>query len=75
MRSESNNFTFADEIAALEQRMQRAVPYRRDHLRAEVQETICKMIAHGDPVPQRLRKMNRTLEDEAFEDMFDNMPV
>lgn len=75
MQSESNTAAVEEEITALEQRMQRAGPYRRDHLRAEVQKAISTLIAQGDPVPQRLRKMNRTLEEEAIEDMFDNMPV
>ncbi|MEQ6249792.1 hypothetical protein ABMC89_12935 [Sulfitobacter sp. HNIBRBA3233] len=75
MRQDCNRDIFAEEIADLEARMKRAEPYKRDHLRADVQEMICKLIGNGDTVPRRLRDMNRTLEDEAFEDIFENMPV
>lgn len=47
----------------------------RQNLKPEVERVIRTIKSHHLAVPGPLRRLKESLEDEAFDDMFDNMPV
>ncbi|MEW9919891.1 hypothetical protein AB2B41_09765 [Marimonas sp. MJW-29] len=63
------------QAANLERRFETARPQERLNLRPAVHRVIRTMVSHDQPVPQRLRQISRRLDDEAYDDMFENMPV
>ena len=50
---------------------------RADRLQVQpqVRRIVDLLTARGEPVPSKLRRINQTLENDAYEDLFDNMPV
>lgn len=63
------------QAAHLEQRYEAARPQERLTLRPAVHRVIRTLVSQDEPVPQRLRQIVRRLDDEAYDDMFENMPV
>lgn len=59
----------------LEKRFETACPVERQRLRPAVQRVIRDLASHDQPVPVRLRQINRRLDDDAYDDMFENMPI
>ncbi|MBD3665712.1 hypothetical protein [Sulfitobacter aestuariivivens] len=62
-------------ISALEHEMRSAPADERIALRPRVRGLIRTLGEKAVTVPNTLANINRQLEDEALEDMFDNMPV
>ena len=61
--------------AHLEQMFETSRPEDRIKLRPDVQRVIHTLAAHRQPIPLRLRQIERKLDEEAYDDMFENMPV
>ncbi|MBW4708334.1 hypothetical protein KX928_11120 [Roseobacter sp. YSTF-M11] len=59
----------------LEKQIETASQKERLELQPQIDRVIATLSAHGKSVPPRLRRLNNALKEEAFEDMFDNMPV
>ncbi len=59
----------------LERRFDTACPEERDKMRPEIHGILRELVTRGQPVPRPLRRIERALEDDAFEEMFNNMPV
>ncbi len=66
---------FLDLIEKLEAEIEAADESARKEMQAQLHATVEQMKAKGFKVPQRLQQLDYDLEDEAVEDMFDNMPV
>ncbi len=52
-----------------------ASPAERRQLRPEVSRIIRTLSAQGQPIPRKLRRIETACEQDAFDEMFDNMPV
>ena len=63
------------QAAHLERMYDATRPHDRMKLRTEFQRVIRSLSSHQVPVPPRLSRISRRLEDEAYDDMFENMPV
>ncbi|NNK17288.1 MAG: hypothetical protein HKP51_10340 [Sulfitobacter sp.] len=61
--------------AHLEQMFENTQPEDRLKLRPDVQRVIQTLAAHHLPIPLRLRQIERKLDEEAYDAMFENMPV
>lgn len=59
----------------LESRYQKTRPHERLKLRPAVQRVMRNFASIDHPVPARLRQIGRRLDDDAYDDMFENMPV
>lgn len=59
----------------LEKLAETATPKERLSLQPRIDRVIATLRARGHYVPPRLRRINNDLKQEAFDDMFDNMPV
>lgn len=44
-------------------------------MRPEVLRTIRTLKAHSQPIPRSLRRLEDALDQDAFEQMFDNVPI
>lgn len=53
----------------------RAHPTERMGMQTEVQSVIRSLKSKHQPVPTALQRINNVLEQDSFDDMFDNMPV
>jgi hypothetical protein len=62
-------------VSLLEGQLRSARADERAGMRPRVRGLIRKFHAEAMPVPRTLARLERQLEDEALEDMFDNMPV
>lgn len=60
---------------ALEQRLENASGSARLALQPEFRKVLERLEAEGERVPDRLRRLEAMLNDEATEAWFDNMPV
>ncbi len=70
------NYTDLDDrIDQLEQLFQTARDDERLRMHPEVQQIIRRLKEQRIPLPHTLKRMKSRLEQDAFEDMFDNMPV
>ena len=58
-----------------EMKVQNASQKERLSLQPQIDRVIATLTARGAPVPNRLRRLNNSLKEEAIEDMFDNLPV
>ena len=63
------------QAANLERVYEATRPHDRLKLRTEFQRVIRTLSLHHVPVPPRLSRISRRLEDEAYDDMFENMPI
>ena len=63
------------QAAHLEMRYDATRPHDRLKLRPDVQRVIRGLTSRQVPVPMGLSRISRRLEDEAYDDMFENMPV
>jgi len=59
----------------LERRISAAEPDQRLALQPQFSKVLARLQSRGCPVPQRLRKLDNALTEEAVEARFDNMPV
>ncbi len=63
------------QAAHLEKMYNSARPQERLKLRPDVHRVIRSLASFDQPVPRRLTRICRKLDDEAYDDMFENMPV
>ena len=63
------------QAANLEKTYDATRPHDRLKLRTEFQRVIRSLTSHQVPVPPRLTRISRRLDDEAYDDMFENMPI
>ena len=59
----------------LENQARTADAKERLKLQPQIDAIVSKLSSYGHPVSSNLRQLNRTLNEEAIEDMFDNLPV
>ncbi len=59
----------------LENRARTADAKERLKLQPQIDAIVTKLSSDGHRVSTNLRQLNRTLNEEAIEDMFDNLPV
>ena len=59
----------------LERRFDTACAAERLEMRPEVERIVRTLAARGHAVPRRLHRIYKTCEQDAFDDMFNNMPV
>lgn len=59
----------------LQSRYEKTRPHERLKLRPAVQRTLRNFASMDHPLPPRLRQIGQRLDDEAYDDMFENMPV
>lgn len=62
-------------VVELMTRCEKAPLTERLTMRPEVQRVIRTLNAQHHDVPRRLKLLKDRLEEEAFDDMFDNMPI
>lgn len=63
------------QAAHLEMMYDNSRPQERLRLRSDVHRVIRSLASCDQPVPRRLSRICRKLDDEAYDDMFENMPV
>jgi len=63
------------QVSQLEQELSVANAKERLRLHPRVQAIMNSLRGSGVEVPTRLRQMNARLADEAYDDLFDNIPV
>jgi len=63
------------QVSALEQEVGMATGAERVRLHPKVKGIMDRLRAAGEDVPPRLRRLNATLDDEFYDDMFDNIPI
>lgn len=63
------------EAEALEQKLAGACANRRLELQPQFSKVIARLTDEGHQVPQRLRRLDAALTQEAVEAQFDNMPI
>ena len=59
----------------LERKFEQTRPADRYKLRSGVEQLIRKFNATKQPIPKPLSRLGEKLDEEAYDDMFDNMPV
>lgn len=63
------------QLHVLEEKIRVAEPQDRLRYYPTVQKMVNGIRARGEKVPLRLSRINADLADEAFDDMFDNLPL
>ncbi|MDF3415371.1 hypothetical protein HKX54_12950 [Sulfitobacter sp. M57] len=69
------NHDLEHQMEQLERALDAASTRERLKLAPHVQQITCRLGARHQPIPRRLQSIQKVLEQEAFDDMFDNMPV
>ena len=70
------NFSETESRAAhLASRYTKARPPERENLRPEIERIIRTLRTHHQPMPRALYRVEAQLDQDAFDDMFDNMPI
>ncbi len=62
-------------LSELEERAAKACSAERLKLQPQVARVMATLKAKGRSVPARFKVLDRTLREEAMDDMFDNLPV
>ncbi|MGC1505938.1 MAG: hypothetical protein WA782_17590 [Sulfitobacter sp.] len=70
-----NTHDLERQIEQLERAFDAAPTRERLKLAPRVKQIACKLDARQQPIPRHLQRIQKTLEQDAFDDMFDNMPV
>ncbi len=64
-----------EKVVLLEQRLSRSGEAERLRLRPSVLRIIQTLKSTDQPIPRRLRTIEARLEEDAYDEMFDNMPI
>jgi hypothetical protein len=75
LNKETPMSTLHDRAHQLQELAEKASPRDRLRLQPKIDRVVATLAAEGNLVPLRLRRLNQALKEEAFDDMFDNMPV
>jgi len=63
------------QVRDFEREFSQATGEARQALMTRVQKVVAGFVHRGQKVPEPLSRINQRLVDEAFEDMFDNVPL
>ncbi|QUJ76499.1 hypothetical protein KDD17_16760 [Sulfitobacter albidus] len=75
MRLKDSDPELVETLRALERRADAPGAGQHLRLRADLGRVLQHAIQRGDPLVDRVRRLRRKLDEDAFDEMFDNMPI